>query len=94
MQTISSGPVNNPGVVAYYKHSLSFSVTEDTLLLQSGAILTSNGTYIDLDTPHYEIIRYKEDEIETQQNSYKRTTKPEAITESTKRPFYNHDAKK
>ncbi len=39
---------------------------------------------IDLDTPHYEIIRYKEDEIETQQNSYKRTTKPEAIAESTK----------
>ncbi len=39
---------------------------------------------IDLDTPHYEIIRYKEDEVETQQNSYKRTTKPEVQAESTK----------
>ena len=55
MQTISSGPVNNPGVVAYYKHSLSFSVTEDTLLLQSGAILTSNGTYIVFDEPPYTV---------------------------------------
>lgn len=40
---------------------------------------------IDLDTPHYEIIRYKEDEAEdNQQNSYKRVTKPEADIESTK----------
>ncbi len=39
---------------------------------------------IDLDTPHYEIIRYKEDEIESPQNSYKRTTKPEVPAESTK----------
>ncbi|MEE9444132.1 MAG: Rne/Rng family ribonuclease [Cocleimonas sp.] len=39
---------------------------------------------IDLDTPHYEIIRYKEGEVEDAQNSYKRVTKPEAIAESTK----------
>ncbi len=39
---------------------------------------------IDLDTPHYEIVRYKEDEIESPQNSYKRTTKPEVQAESTK----------
>ncbi len=39
---------------------------------------------VDLDTPHYEIIRYKEDDIDTPQNSYKRTTKPEAQIESTK----------
>ena len=39
---------------------------------------------IDLDTPHYEIIRYKEsDEIESQ-NSYKRVVKPEAQVESSK----------
>jgi ribonuclease E len=39
---------------------------------------------VDLETPHYEIIRYKEDEVDTQQNSYKRVTKPEAQIESTK----------
>ena len=39
---------------------------------------------IDLDTPHYEIIRYKDDEVEAQQNSYTRTTKPEVQAESTK----------
>ena len=40
---------------------------------------------IDLDTPHYEIIRIKENEEEiTPQNSYKRVTKPEAQVESTK----------
>ena len=39
---------------------------------------------IDLDTPHYEIIRYKEDEVVDSQNSYKRVTKPEANVESTK----------
>jgi len=39
---------------------------------------------IDLDTPHYEIIRYKEDDIKETQNSYKRVTKPEAHVESTK----------
>ncbi len=39
---------------------------------------------IDLDTPHYEIIRYKEDEIDAPQNSYTRTTKPEVQAESTK----------
>lgn len=39
---------------------------------------------IDLDTPHYEIIRYKENEVEEAQNSYKRVTKPEAHVESTK----------
>ena len=39
---------------------------------------------IDLDTPHYEIIRYKEDDLDNPQNSYKRVTKPEAQIESTK----------
>ena len=39
---------------------------------------------VDLDTPHYEIIRYKEGEVETQSNSYKRVTKPEVVAESTK----------
>ncbi len=39
---------------------------------------------VDLDTPHYEIIRYKENEVEDPQNSYKRVTKPEAQIESTK----------
>ena len=39
---------------------------------------------IDLDTPHYEIIRYKEEDIDSPQNSYKRVTKPEAQIESTK----------
>ncbi len=39
---------------------------------------------IDLDTPHYEIIRYKEDDIKEIQNSYKRVTKPEAHVESSK----------
>ena len=39
---------------------------------------------VDLDTPHYEIIRYKENEIDDPQNSYKRVTKPEAQIESTK----------
>jgi len=39
---------------------------------------------IDLDTPHYEIIRYKEGDLDSPQNSYKRVTKPEVISESTK----------
>jgi len=40
---------------------------------------------VDLDTPHYEIIRIKENEEEiAPQNSYKRVTKPEAQVESTK----------
>ena len=39
---------------------------------------------IDLDTPHYEIIRYKDGELDSPQNSYKRVTKPEVIAESTK----------
>ncbi len=39
---------------------------------------------IDLDTPHYEIIRYKEADIKEAQNSYKRVTKPEAHVESAK----------
>ena len=39
---------------------------------------------IDLDTPHYEIIRYKESDMPDQQNSYKRVVKPEAQVETTK----------
>ena len=39
---------------------------------------------IDLDTPHYEIIRYKESEAPTQQDSYKRVTQPKAHIETTK----------
>ena len=39
---------------------------------------------VDLDTPHYEIVRYKENDVENPQNSYKRVTKPEAQIESTK----------
>ena len=38
----------------------------------------------DLDTPHYEIIRYKEDEREEDALSYKRITKPEPQVESAK----------
>ena len=40
---------------------------------------------MELQTPHYEIIRYKEDELEDNVNSsYKRVTKPEAQIESAK----------
>ena len=39
---------------------------------------------MELDTPHYEIIRYKEDELEENVNSYKRVTKPEPQIESAK----------
>jgi len=39
---------------------------------------------VDLETPHYEIIRYKEDDITDTQNSYKRVTKPEVQPESSK----------
>ena len=39
---------------------------------------------IDLDTPHYEIIRYKENDVVEPQNSYRRVTKPEVQIESTK----------
>ncbi len=39
---------------------------------------------IDLDTPHYEIIRHKENDLSDVENSYKRVTKPEAHIESTK----------
>ena len=39
---------------------------------------------IDLDTPHYEIIRYKDGDLDSPVNSYKRVTKPEAHVESTK----------
>ena len=39
---------------------------------------------IDLDTPHYEIIRYKENEADSPENSYKRVSKPEPQIESTK----------
>ncbi len=38
----------------------------------------------DLETPHYEIIRYKEDELEENVNSYKRVTKPQPQIESAK----------
>jgi ribonuclease E len=39
---------------------------------------------MDLQTPHYEIIRYKEEDIEENINSYKRVIKPEAQIESAK----------
>jgi len=55
MQTKSTVLVNAPGVIAYYKYSLNLFIEDDTLLLQSGAILTSRGTYIDLDAPSYKL---------------------------------------
>ena len=45
----------------------------------------------ELDTPHYEIIRYKEDEREENEMSYKRITKPEPQIESAKQ---THDTQK
>ena len=48
-----SGLVNKQGVIVNHKQSLSFLITNNTLMLQSGAALASNGTYIDLVEPSY-----------------------------------------
>ena len=53
MQTRSTVLVNTPGVIAYYKHSLNFSIENDMLVLQSGALLAPRGTYIELDASSY-----------------------------------------